>query len=771
MDSDSDIIYDSEPDRLAESTKPLSPRNHLRRTSDERPTLSSEGSTAELEKVRARRKPKIERQEKSQEVLVLDSGSENDQEATITKSRFFRQPDSPPKRRRTRSPPAVACGDTGEDEGWPFSGNVKIGSRSPPPASRRSTSRSPSVSFSSVSSSKEPACARLRHPIASPSKVSRTSKTPSPFTSARDLLNSRPASPRDPLEYSPSPDEPTTKPSRRSKPTSTDSARARSKPKIKPLKETLSASSIEFVESDDLEKGREQKKKGKGKGKQATETDEREMSDDLISPETWADQFKFKKDKTTKKGSRRVREKEKEEVSGGSMSENQRKKPWEVLEAKFDPAAKKKKKVDKIAVGKEAKKEEIEENESEDLEELEVFASNSSLSTALKPCPSGRLSHPGLDPAFVKKKPRTKTEHESLDHESLFDAPPPLVLPSDDRLKCLSHCPLCAFASTHDRARIATDSWGSKSLASRQTHLRNCAKSHDYHSSTVSHLVNQQILILSTESEEKRLERDLGKTLFDRAIGKGEGTGGGKQVTVTGLEGSTAVRGYKEWFDDLRGVQEEIDRERKKIKRGGIEERLKRNAKEIRQELEKNAKKGGTGTETEFEVEEDGEGYAMPRPTGRLRPETEEDRDQVAKRAKELLDLANGTQLTRKSFLVIDEDTSMDAQGQDQDDLFLPPPPATQPFEDSTLAKRCQHDGAINVVRPLAASTPGRSAPGFQDLDLALSSDEEYNRPRTLSLWKANAGNEETYLSRVVVSLPVSIPPLLPSKSLTQTLN
>jgi hypothetical protein len=503
---------------------------------------------------------------------------------------------------------------------------------------------------------------------------------------------------------------------------------------------------------------KERKATRKQKSRSLDKDDNDEMSEDVTPPESWAEQFSLKEStkgsKTSTISSSKGKGKAKEEVP--QSQDGKRRKPWELLEEKIASSGGVKK---RPTVRKKKAAPKKEEDDSDD-DDLQVLTSGSKSSTALKPCPSGRLSHfaAPTSSVFIKKKATstsTKTNESDSKDSTLFDLPPPFVLPSDDRIKCLSHCPLCAFASTHSRSHTSVDSWGSKALSTRQNHLRLCAKSHDYSSQTVSHLVNQQILVLSVESEEKRLERDLEKSLFDRAIGKGEGTSG-REVTVVGIENDGLREGDKEWFRDVKEVQEEVDGWRKKSKKGGIEERLARVAKEIKKELEVAQKLKVEGAETEPEAGDEQEQDDFPRATGRLRPETEDDRDAVAKRAKELLNLANGTQLTRKTtVLVIDEETSMDiSKGAEEQDLFLEPPRSTQTFEDSTLAKRCQHDGAINIVRPLASSpaTRRRSRSPLHELDLAFSSDDEVSIPRSSSLWKANAGNDQDSLSRIVVS-------------------
>jgi len=503
-----------------------------------------------------------------------------------------------------------------------------------------------------------------------------------------------------------------------------------------------------------------------------------EDDDDLPDPADWAKQFSLKKDGGGKGKDGGGKGKEKEEsvsaVGEGGGGGGKRKKPWEVLEAKATTTKKStlRKPVVKKKVVK-AKKEE--EEESEDDDEVEIVSSRSrSSSTALKPSPSGRIPQFTLS-TTIKKQPRststtTKTT-TNLQDSTLFSIAPPIQLPSDDRIKCLSHCPLCAFSSTHqDRPRTTVDSWGTKSLSTRSNHLRLCSKSHDYTSETVSHLVSQQILTLAKESEGKRLEKELGKSLFDRAIGRGEGTSG-KDVSVVGVEGE----------GDWKGVQEEVDAWRKKGKRGGIEDRLRRVAREIKLELEDLdvIKRGELGKKEEDRSEEDEDKLELPRATGRLRPETEEDRSEVSKRARELLDLAKGTGLTQAlqpPVMVLDDDStdvgkisSIEEEDATNEDDFLPP--ATQTFEPSTLANRCKHDGAINILRPLASSPPdskgkgkrARSRSPIPELDLAFSSDEEdLCLPKKTSLWKANAGIDEDSLKRVVVSFHLSSPFDLP---------
>ncbi|GAA5847837.1 hypothetical protein JCM3766R1_001204 [Sporobolomyces carnicolor] len=738
MDSDSDIVYDSEPERRAQSRIPSQTpvRNHLRRTSDERPEASGgEGSNGEREPERMRRtKSKVVRTE---EILVLDSGSE-EAEGGSTRSRYFSTSASPPRRRRL-APSSAAPADPQSPEGWPFSGPVRIGSRSPPLTFRRASSGSVSADLSTAAATNfesGPAA------VASSSKISIPAKASSPFTSALDLLHSRTTSTghnsprlssrRPGILDSPPP------PERKSK---SRTARARS------LVACASASSIEILEENP-----------DGESRPTKEGDPVDL--DARGPETWAEQFKLGSSKSSKSSSSKGKAKVKDECAP-QIQEGKKRKPWEALEAKVPSSGTQKKKPTTRSKPRKVTQsqytsddaQQSKRSEPED-DDLQVLAP-----TALKPCPSGRLSHPAASSsaAFVKKKATRSMVVDEID--VVTDVKTALILPGDDRLKCLSHCPLCAFTSSEFRPQTSINSWGSKSLASRQTHLRMCAKSNDYNSETVAHLVNQQILILSIESEQNRLERDLEKTLFDRAIGKGEGTAG-REVTVVGMEATDGVvEGDKKWASDIKDVQAEVDAWRKKSKKGGIEARLAAVAKDIKRELELARSMSATESETASDrasVESELQGYCdkVPRATGRLRPETDLDREQVSKRAQELLDLARATQKVKQPFG--GEDVSMDdAKGRQGQDSSFELPRSTQSFEASTLANRCQHDGAIEVIRPLPSpvrAAKSRSRSPLDEIDLLVSSDEEGMRRRATSLWRANTGKDEASISRIVRS-------------------
>ncbi|GAA5938821.1 uncharacterized protein JCM15063_004879 [Sporobolomyces koalae] len=670
MDSGSDIVYDSEPERVslerrerpARFDSPGSVRNHLRRTSDERPELSSAASQTR----------------QSREVLVLDSASESGTPPppTTTRSKYFSSTDSPPKRRRRTVSPPPAPPD------W-------------------SPSRSP---FSCTSVSSSTAASQL-NPIAS--------------TSALDLLQFSPV-------VSTSGDRPS------------DSVRKSSRDRsARTLQASGSTSSIEILEAaHDLLEGKHAR----------TDHDELECPDLLLERDVEA----ISKRRTKGKG----KAFQDEPIEPTASGIRRKPKPWEKAEAKVGTmrkrrstsTAKRRKGGDDVS-----RRDSIGSNDDDKVEIISARPEDS-MSTAFQPSPSSRKHTPLPSTALFTKRATAPAISATSSSRTLFDAPVPIVLPSEDRIKCLSHCPLCAFAAT---LAASTDaeldpflSWGNKPLATRMNHLRTCSRQHDYSATTVAHLVNQQILLLAAQVEQDRLERDLGKSLFDRAIGKGEGITG-REVTVIGIDESLGMSEH-----DLKSVQEDIDEQRKKVKKGGIEDKLVRIAKEIRYEL-KAARESNESEMREREEEEEKEG--LPRPTGRLRPETRHDRDQVAKRAKALLELATGTGLTQapvsSDFSGLHRDPIHDNDEADEEyELDLP---ATQPFEDSALAKRFEQDGTVHIVQPLSIAAPGphrSTSPAFE-AECALTSDEERDElVRKKSLWQANVGQDERSLERNVDS-------------------
>ncbi|GAA5890804.1 hypothetical protein JCM5296_003424 [Sporobolomyces johnsonii] len=750
MQSETEYISDSEPERVVASELAAQRvRNPRRRTSDERPGLSSAGEDSDVQ-VSGRTKAT------PAEVVVLSSASEGEAEDEPILSKYFNPPTSPSKRRRV----PASTGSVGASSiGWPFTSG-RIGSRSPP-ALARSLSQSPafppndqpqslplppvastskhflSLSYSSLES--DTSLASTNRPPRSPTKSS-------PSVSALDLLRSGtvqhvPFYNDDdlPLEH---------KSTTKAKATTTKS---KGKGKGK-LSQSASFSSVEILGGSpnldpdlDLQDDRMSVSSS--------------GSDSLLPPKSWASRFSFgTSNAPTARLSATAKAKAKPKVmeqgSGSESSQSRRKKPWEALEARASTKTK------RTAAPKPKKVE-------SDNDEVEVLTASESSrfkvegyeygrpdpqtslygpSSALRPLPTARSS------SSFSKKLTSSTSKES----TLFGAPPPIELPPDERIRVLPSCPLCASAAASSSTSPGTaplTTWGSyKSLAQRKTHLRACATKHDYTAPTVSLLISRQILSLASEAEARRSEAEASMTLFDRAIGKGEGAGAGsgRDVRVVGVEGA----GGAEWHRAVKGVQEELDKERKK--KGA--DKVVKVAKEVRKEMARleEAEEG-----REQEEDEEQEGMPMPRPTGNLRPETATARNAVAQRANELLRLAGGTGLTQVAAEEDDEPVILaDCDAASFVDSLLPPPP-TQSFEPSTLAVRLEHDGAIDVVRSGAASLKGngkskekeRARSPLAELELEWSSDEDEigTRPPS-SLWKAATGKDDQAIERVVRS-------------------
>ncbi|ORY88961.1 hypothetical protein BCR35DRAFT_189534 [Leucosporidium creatinivorum] len=99
-----------------------------------------------------------------------------------------------------------------------------------------------------------------------------------------------------------------------------------------------------------------------------------------------------------------------------------------------------------------------------------------------------------------KEKP-TLASSSRLKSEASFPPPPPLTLPSDDRLKVLDGCPLCSNSwTTH------------KTPSSKAVHLRKCAFTQDYTTETVRILIERRILDLAHRVELEQREVGMRRT-------------------------------------------------------------------------------------------------------------------------------------------------------------------------------------------------------------------------------------------------------------------
>lgn len=749
MDSDGTVISDSEP----ESSQPL-PSSSASAAPSLFPTLAKamkDAARAEKEQKKAEKsRKKSVAQVVQEDVLVLSSDDDEAEPPKPSTSHYF--PSATTSKRR-RVPSGTPAG-----EGWP--------------SLSRSAARPRSLSISSTES------------------TSGANNRSRPFVSALVMLRSTPTQPSDAeveeggskSKEKKAKKEPKKRPTIKKStsalaPDKQTSATKRGKKAVAPA---ASMSSIEIV--------------GGGAAAQAEDDEDDRMSiastsssTSLPAPSKWKEQFTF--GSTSSRGSltgastsaaprppsrapsfdrfRAVGAAKEDEE--GEVKPKTRKKPWEDLEslikqhrpkaAKLVSDSKAKKVVKRV------KAESAEEADDDD--DVLILDADVEEDTAFKPLPnsasrprsrSDDLKKPHL-PSFAQnpppieckpsltstaldRKPNTKPS----DRKPLSFLPEPVALPPPDRIRPLTSCPSCSAA------------WApSKSLPTRQNHLRLCATKEAHSAASLAWLVDSAILELAEVAEEARREREESLSLFDRAVGKGEGAGGWKEVTAVGSEGTNEGGAY---FRKTKEVQDELNKARKKV----AVEKVVKLAKEIRGERRAMAVVEQAHEKKEEEaVEAAEEGFeegGMPVATGRLRPDSSTQRAAVASRAGEVLGilppsaalpapLPPPTTTTAAAAAVLPADDDM----LDLSTLSSPPPP-TQGFEQSYLAARCQSDGTAEAV--VMPSKHSRRSFG---------SDETGDGGVGKSLWRTAAGKEEEEgtLNRVVVS---SVRPLRPLRPL-----
>ncbi|GAA5865170.1 hypothetical protein JCM8547_008302 [Rhodosporidiobolus lusitaniae] len=752
MDADDTMISDSEPESsLPVSSGQLGGNAFLARAMREAEKAEREKKTRQFNAAGMGAFAKGRnggKDGKKEEVLVLSSDGEEEGTPPPSKksetSRYFASTgggdgsgsaSGEGSNKRRRVPSAVPAG-----EGWPSLSSVRP----------RTTIASSSGSSSSVRSQHVP-------PIAADTTSASATKS-TPFVSALDLLRTTPTQPSsssDGEEDSPGPKKKKKgKKAAAPKPQSTRRAKA---PTVK--KPSSASASTKF-------------KKRRSESTSSVEIVEKEAGDDeddrmsvssassstsasgLPAPSSWKERFAFgaKGSNDSLFGSGLTGEvgKKLERSASSSLAGGGAKKmPWEAMEstlAKYAPrttrassstATTAAKKVVKV----EAASEHDHNPAASDSDDLLVLSPSS---TVLRPLPSASFSRSSSSSLKSVKKPSSF---------STSFLPPPLTLPHPDRLRPLTSCPLCST------------SWASsKPLTSRQTHLRSCASKNAFTSPVLSFLVDEAILRLASEAEDRRREREASLSLFDRTVGVGEGAGGWREVTAVGLE--EAVEGHGgEYFRKTVGVQEELDRGRRKW---GVEKVVKV-AREVRREraAAEQAEAQGEGVKKEAGGEEGGEGVAFPQATGRLKPDSEEARQVLRGRAEAMLGVAGGSGLTQPPSRV-------DAPGRDgrvkveegdekleDDELHAAPPRPTQAFEPSSLARRCEKDGTAEVVLlpsrlvDKAKQDGGESSEDEEDF---LGRKKKRSGSETGSLWKSAAGREEEDGSLASSPSPFSSP-------------
>jgi len=770
------VISDSEPDCTsplpqAPARKPAATRSSRRRTSDERPGMSTgEGD--------------------GRDVLVLSSASEGEGEGAgggkpVTSSYFARS--AATKRRKRPSPDAP--------EDWPFAGlaglePLRNGSSGVRHASSDSRSRSGSSAELVIPARPSPSAAPSTAPSHSPDPAltPSTSNSNAPraglsFISARDLLGTT-SSPAPRADDSDEELLPPAQLGRTSAATAKDSsgvvaAKKKKKPTPAPSRSASveSHSSVEVLEPAPRAKGASatgRPAKAATRRRRAVKTD---ADDDVVvredsaasggsstgsappPPSEWRDRFERGASSSAHAaGAPRADS----QTPAPTPSSSVRRKPWEDLEAKLASGQGKKKAAKPRARAvKTVKAEVVEVDELASDEDDAAVVVSSSASRASASASGSRL----LSTAQAAK-PRSK---------STAFLPKPMALPADARIRLLTSCPLPLC----DMALPTT-----KALSTRQTHLRTCAKKLAITAETVSDLVDAQIVALSDAAVAARLARAQSRTVFDEAVGRGLGGAGKMDVHVVGVEGH-AGGDPAAWYRATKQVQDELDLARKKAERPR-ELKLERMAKEIRRERAEAPKSGeGSGRDVDeenkprigaAEDEDEKEDFAaMPPSTGRLRAETPTSRRAVVQRAEALL----GPTSARAISATIDSDGDdvLDFDGGDGP-LFtcdMTPPRPTQVLEPSIFAPstRLDSDSSVEVLKMTATTTSGaasaRPRSPFRGLLLQdpcsnsntdkgphLGRRSSSSMAARKSLWRAAAGRDDAAFQVVVRPLSSS---------------
>ncbi|GAA5985857.1 hypothetical protein JCM10908_006306 [Rhodotorula pacifica] len=625
-----------------------------------------------------------------EDVMVLSSASEGE-EAESHQSRFFAQS----KRKRATSPPPIE---------WASMGLKGISPRDGLRASGSPADAAPAPS-TSVRPTKERAL----------SKESATSS--SSFVSALELLRksgSPPGSDSSDLEPLP--------------PVKAIGAKTRPPPTTAKIPTVKKITARSLASSTSASKAKARARSTDSAGPSTTRPAKRRSISpiatssggeeaSLPAPDRWAERFS-RGSSSSASNSSLCRTQSVEDVKPASSSTTGRAKPWDALEAKIAKVKKPTKRpLRQASLGaKYSSSSASRYKEEEDSDSDVIVTSKPTRDASAKPSSSKLRIQPTLD--FL---------------------PPPVDLPPDDRIRVLTSCALCSVA------------WAaSKTLAAKQSHLRSCATKLDYTTETVAYLIDKRVLELAETAEQERRALDDGKTLFDRAVGKGEGSHAMKDVTVVGVEGLESGSG-PEWYKATREVQAEIDLARKKAQVA----KVIKVAKQIRQERQ--AAAAVKAKEEEAHNSDVDDQLVMPPSTGRLQPLAA---TLVAERVDAVLGLAASP---------THEDPSS----------FLETPPATQQFEQSRLAEAYE-DFRVASPPALPPTTPSpppppqdassshcetkskRSRSPFRQLSLPDPRSgsiprqghplEREQQRRKCSLWQLAAGRDDAKLDKVVAA-------------------
>lgn len=311
-------------------------------------------------------------------------------------------------------------------------------------------------------------------------------------------------------------------------------------------------------------------------------------------------------------------------------------------------------------------------------------------------------------------------------------------IPADERIRHLDICPFCSVKWT-----------ANKTVMAKAAHLRQCAVSNDLTSQTLRVLVENRLLTLARERAETRATQQRARTIFDHAVGVGEGASVFREVTVIGIEDNITTDGVSAvdaWQHDLN-----------KSKRRPHLDKLAKVAHEIRKERRETAIRDSRDSTPATSA------LQQPQATGLLAPSSTGTRRATAERAHAVLDAFGGTGLTQQARNMSDQ-TSSSARtpevrsrnslkgkqrvknedethtGDSSIEFVLP---STQEFPTSRVAQSLAREGkGAFIARPAKLVTASDSP----------SADETASSSYHGSLWHAASGKDGHAVNRVVVS-------------------
>jgi hypothetical protein len=248
--------------------------------------------------------------------------------------------------------------------------------------------------------------------------------------------------------------------------------------------------------------------------------------------------------------------------------------------------------------------------------------------------------------------------------------------------------------------------------------------------------VENRLLALAKELEEVRADQQRSRTIFDHAVGVGEGLNQFKEVNVIGIEDTRAVNSVRA----IDAWQQDLNRSKRRLP----QDKLLKVARDIRRERR---------NQSLLDHDTHSAATQPPQSTGCLAPSSTSTRKATVERAGAVISAYSGTGLTqipgvftqlsaasasRVSSKAEDEVNLESVVGDSSVEILLP---STQGFPVSRVAQSLakQRKGSY-IARPSKPLSTGTPSEGGRDSDDASS------------LWYAASGKDEATINRVVVS-------------------